>query len=153
MARAPFQVLVLPFRKRGNGVFEYALFQRSDDHYWQGIAGGGEDDESPIDAARREAYEEAGMPRTLSFYPLDMKASIPVEAFKASESWPQNLYVIPEHYFAVEYDDSLKVSDEHSEFKWVRYDEALRMLRWDSNKTGLWELNKRLTSGSLTNPV
>ena len=40
MARAPFQILVFPYRRRGDK-FEFALFRRADDGYWQGIAGGG----------------------------------------------------------------------------------------------------------------
>ena len=59
MSRAPFQVLVNPYRKRSNGHFEYALMQRADDGTWQGIAGGGEDGETPFEAAIRETYEEA----------------------------------------------------------------------------------------------
>ena len=44
MARAPFQILVYPYRKFENGQIEYALMKRSDEGYWQAIAGGGEDD-------------------------------------------------------------------------------------------------------------
>ena len=46
MARAPFQVLVLPYRCNPAGDIDYAIFSRSDDSCWQGIAGGGEDIES-----------------------------------------------------------------------------------------------------------
>jgi dATP pyrophosphohydrolase len=70
MARAPFQVLVYPYLKAGAGRFEYALLKRSDAGYWQAIAGGGEDDETPLEAARREAYEEAGIPGTADFLQL-----------------------------------------------------------------------------------
>ena len=58
MARAPFQVLVYPYRKTREDGLEYALLKRSDAGYWQGIAGGGEDNETLLEAARREAYEE-----------------------------------------------------------------------------------------------
>lgn len=33
---------------------------------------------------------------------------------------------------------------EKREFKWCTYDEAIKLLEWDSNKTALWELNERL---------
>lgn len=29
-------------------------------------------------------------------------------------------------------------------YRWVRYDEALTLLKWDSNKNALWELDYRL---------
>ena len=41
MARAPFQVLILPYRKAAAGEYEFAVFSRSDYDCWQGIAGGG----------------------------------------------------------------------------------------------------------------
>ena len=62
MARAPFEVLVYPYRGLPDGRFVYALFRRADAGFWQGIAGGGEDGETPLEAVRREAYEEAGIP-------------------------------------------------------------------------------------------
>jgi len=34
--------------------------------------------------------------------------------------------------------------NEHSEFKWLNYHEAIELLKWDSNKVALWELYKRL---------
>ena len=45
--RSPLQILVLPFRKNSNGEFEFAVFRRTDAGFWQGIAGGGEDNEIP----------------------------------------------------------------------------------------------------------
>jgi dATP pyrophosphohydrolase len=50
MPRAPFNVLVLPYRLRGD-VFEFAVFHRSTVEMWQFVAGGGEDDESPDQAS------------------------------------------------------------------------------------------------------
>ena len=38
----------------------------------------------------------------------------------------------------------IKLSNEHKEYKWVEYNEAMEKLRYDSNKTALWELNERL---------
>ena len=38
------------------------------------------------------------------------------------------------------------LSDEHSGFEWLSYDDAMQRLTWDSNKTALYELNCRLQS-------
>ena len=78
MGRAPFQVLVFPFRPTPLGDWEFAVFQRADGDWWQGIAGGGEDDETPLQAARRECTEEAGIPPSSTFVALDTAASIKV---------------------------------------------------------------------------
>ena len=82
MARAPFPVLVLPHRRRDDGVTAYAVFRRRDDAMVrQAIAGGGEDNETPLEAARREAWEEAGIETSRPYVELDSRASIPVVHF------------------------------------------------------------------------
>ena len=60
-------------------------------------------------------------------------------------------YVIPEYAFAVEIrnDDNIQLSNEHKEYKWVEYDEAIKKLKYDSNKTALWELNERIKNDAL----
>lgn len=55
-----------------------------------------------------------------------------------------NTFVIPEYCFAFGYPGNIGLSDEHTEYLWVGYDEALRLLARDSNKTALYELNCRL---------
>ncbi len=65
MARARYQVLVIPYFIKEN-VIQYGLLRRIDIAIWQFIAGGGEDeDPSLMDAAKREAFEEAGISLTL----------------------------------------------------------------------------------------
>ena len=88
MGRAPFQVLVLLFRRTQSAGIEYAVFRRSDDCVWQGIAGGGEDDETALEAARREAHEEGGIPVSAPLYPLKMADHVPVSSFAARHEWP-----------------------------------------------------------------
>jgi dihydroneopterin triphosphate diphosphatase len=100
--RAPFQVLVLPYRRWTSGGFQYAIFRRSDDDSWQGLAGGGEDDESPIAAARREAREEASIPHDAKYVSLDTISSVPVTGFRDSLRWGSDRYVIEEHTFGVD---------------------------------------------------
>lgn len=152
MSRAPIQILVLPFRKNPKGNYEFAVFRRSDAGFWQGIAGGGEDSESPLKTAIREAFEEAGIPSNSKFYSLQFKGNVPVNAFAARKHWSKDLYVVPEYYFAVDCNGiEIVLSSEHTEFKWVSYYEALKLLKWDSNKTALWELNERLMNNDLKN--
>ena len=43
MARAKYQVLVLPYQRQGGKVL-YCIFKRSDMDAWQFVAGGGEDE-------------------------------------------------------------------------------------------------------------
>ncbi len=83
MARAPFQVHVLPYRFIGSAI-EYAVFKRTDAGYWQGIAGGGEAGETPLEAAKRETFEECGIPGEARYIVLDSVTSIPVYHLKDS---------------------------------------------------------------------
>jgi dATP pyrophosphohydrolase len=154
MARAPFQVLVLPFRETDDGTIEYALFRRKDMDFWQGIAGGGEDEETPLAAARREASEEAGIGPGVPIYLLKTLSSVPVYHFSESVNWSKELYVIPQVCFAIDVgDDELKISEEHSAFKWASFEEAMELLHWESNQTALWELNERLLNDHMVEIV
>lgn len=46
MARAPFQVLIIPYIV-DKGEIKYGIFKRSDRDVWQFISGGGEENETP----------------------------------------------------------------------------------------------------------
>lgn len=144
MARAPFQVLVFPYRKVGDD-FEYALLKRSDNGYWQAVAGGGEDSETPLEAAMRETYEESGLPIDSSFLQLDTVISVPVIHFGDSHLWGDDIYVIPQYCFGVLVKERhLVLSREHTDLRWLIYEEAHRTMSYEDNKTALWELDKRL---------
>ena len=145
MPRAPFQVLVLPYRKTAEA-YEFAVLRRSDYACWQGIAGGGEDDETPGEAAKREAFEEAGLSAVGRLLPLQAACTVPVTFFRDSSSWDPALYVIPEHSFGVDCTgQALTLSDEHNAIEWLPYAEASAHFTYDSNRTALWELNQRLS--------
>lgn len=142
MARAQFQVLIIAYRIASCGEPEYAIAKRSDMDAWQFFSGGGEENEAPIQAARREANEEGGIPVDLEFVKLDSIASIPAHNFAAHKEWGQDVYVISEYSFYVDVGaQDLSVSREHTEILWRPYEEADRLLTWDSNRTALWEVN------------
>jgi dATP pyrophosphohydrolase len=147
MARAPLQFLVLPFRLSRNGGLEFAVFKRSNssDEWWQGVTASAEGVETAEQAARREMFEEAGIPPATPLIRLDSVASIPVSFFRDRHLWGPDTYVISQYAFGVRLGEHpIVLSDEHTEFRWVPYEEAARMLRWDNNKTALWELHERL---------
>jgi|ERR1017187_9143313 dATP pyrophosphohydrolase len=144
MARVPFQILVFPYRRVGDR-FEFGLFKRADDGNWQGIAGGGEDRETPLQAAIRETQEESGISPGATFVKLDTVSSVPVTCFRDSHLWGENVYVIPEYAFGVPADgQEIRLSSEHSTFAWFSFEEANQKLKYDGNRTALWELNQRL---------
>jgi dihydroneopterin triphosphate diphosphatase len=142
--RAPYQVLIFPYIITNHST-QYAIFNRSDYGYWQGIACGGEDGETPIESAKREAFEEAGILKECPYIELDSVASLPVEDVVGKFLWGEDVYIIKEFSFGVKVPTTdISLSKEHLNYKWLSFDEALTLLKWDSNKTAMWELNKRL---------
>ena len=147
--RAPFQILAIPFR-RGTGELLYCVFHRADHDQWQFISGGGEDEETPEEAAVREIQEESGL-AVPSLLRLRSVCCIPTDIFpkRYVENWPQDTYVIPEYAFGFECTDSILLSREHLECVWLTYEEAKARLKWDSNRTALYELDCRLKKTEL----
>jgi dihydroneopterin triphosphate diphosphatase len=145
MARAQFNILVLPYRLGIGARQEFAVLHRRESNMWQFVAGGGEDNERPFATAQREAFEEIGISvPEAAWIRLDATASIPRTAFPGA-SWPDSVYVIPEYCFAVEVGTAdLKLSHEHDRVDWLDYERASSRLTWDSNRVALWELQYRL---------
>ena len=144
--RAPYQVLVIPYKIVDN-VPIYCIFKRSDSNDWQFIAGGGEMNESPLEAAKRETFEESGLVSS-KWQELHSICYLPITVIskKHRNHWDNNTYVIPEYSFAASCNKDIVLSKEHRDFKWISYEEAVKMLEWDSNKTALFELNCLLTN-------
>lgn len=154
MTRAAFQVLVLPFRRSERGGVQYAVLRRKDLAVWQGVSGGGEYGETPAQAAVREAREELGLDRPAPLYPLQATASIPARFFSARANWPTGTYVVPEHSFAADLTGAaISLSDEHSAIRWRNARQAVELLRFDSNRTALIELDERLAADDLPDAV
>ena len=58
------------------------------------------------------------------------------------------MFFVYEYSFAVNLKDcEINLSSEHKEYKWVSYDEAKELLKYDSNKNALWELNEKIKMG------
>lgn len=145
MTRAAFNVLVYLYRRISQGDLEYALLKRADAGFWQGVSGGGEDDETPLEAARRETYEETGFSPESPFLRLDTVEPIRVTEFGNSYLWGEDVYVIPQYCFGVLAQDvEITLSREHTAYRWLSYRDADELLKFDGNKTALWELDKRL---------
>jgi len=145
MARAPFQVVAFPVRILTDQVRQYAVFRRRDEGYWQGIAGGGEAEETPLEAVQRESFEEAGIPFASQWLALQTSASVPVTHFEDRDHWDASLLVIPIYYFGVLHSThEIQLSTEHTDYQWVTAERAQSLLKWDSDRTALWELDQLL---------
>ena len=144
MMRAAFQILAIPYRMV-DGRPLYCILRRADSDDWQFIAGGGEDDETPLQAAIREIDEEGGVTAD-DIIPLQSVCSIPAEHFPKRHlyRWPEDTYVLPEYSFGFDCKGEIRLSREHTEYLWLPYEEARAKLKWDSNRTALYEFHHRL---------
>lgn len=153
MARAPFQVIVIPFLQTNLNERLYAVFRRAKVDMWQAVSGGGEDAETPAQAAVRETFEETGIVAGDALIALDSRASIPAAIFLGTAHWPKDLFVVPEYSFGLSVNDTtVRLSDEHVEVAWLPFREAHERFTWDSNKVALWELEQRLISRAVAAP-
>ena len=142
--RAPFQILAIPYKIIDSSPI-YCVFYRADFDQWQFIAGGGEDDETPIQAAKREIFEESGI-CVDDIIELKSMCFIPTDIFpkRYLYNWAADTYVVPEYSFGFNCKDDIRLSHEHTECVWLTYEGAQAKLKWDSNRTALYELNCRL---------
>jgi dihydroneopterin triphosphate diphosphatase len=136
MAKLPIQVDIIIY-VINNGIVKYLLFKRQPERggFWQPVTGGVEEGETILYAARREVMEESGYIKVKNMYDLNYTFT-----FNVKEK------IITEHVFAFEvvHTDVKFCTREHSEIKWVSFDEAMIYLKWDTNKEALTKIHNYL---------
>lgn len=109
-----------------NSELQFIVLKRSENeiypNIWQMVSGRMNEGEAAYEAAAREIYEETNLkinelwvvPNVNSYYSAknDTVSLIPVF-----------LAMVNDH-------DEVKISDEHSEYKWVSFDEVCDLLAW-----------------------
>ena len=149
MVRRAQNVHIYFFRISQNGEPEFAVMQRSDDeNIYQGASGGVRDNETPEQAALRVASYEAGVPGGVPLFRLTSMGYAPATIFGPPAEWGKDVVVVPIYFFAMPA-DKIKVSEQHRDMRWHSYEEAFALFTYESQKTGLWELQERLLRGNL----
>ncbi len=124
------------FRRAKNGL-RFLLLKRAKtklyEHLWQGVAGKIESGETSWQAAVRELKEETGLS------PKHIFVADHVSRFY--EVYQDRINLVP--VFGIEVDSSkVALSDEHCEFRWLPFDEAIQLLVWNGQKQGLCTVNE-----------
>lgn len=57
--------------------------------------------------------------------------------------------VVPMIFFAMPFDGTVKLSEEHTDIKWLPYEEAYELVCFMDQKIALYELNEKLLRGIL----
>ena len=142
--RLPIQIQAILFRKL-NRETQYLLLKRasSTGGFWQSVTGGIEEGETKIQALKREVSEETGI-KNVAIIIKDVHYCEFWDYFKREAR--QRL--IKEHVFGVEIhsNEKITISQEHTEYKWCSFKEALKLLKWEENKEALKRLDKMLST-------
>lgn len=127
------QVEVIVF-KIVDGKILFLLLKRTEQRgrFWQPVTGGVHDGESLTDAVKRELLEETGIKDFVRIYNDIHSFEFNIEKYGT----------LKEYVFGVRIADNIdaKLSSEHTEMKWCSLDEALNLLKYDSNKIGFKRL-------------
>ena len=134
--RMPIQVEIVPYRMTDSGPL-FLILHRVPDRggFWQPVTGGLHEGETLQECALRELYEEVGSLDVRRVFPINHTFQFEVDGGK----------MLTEYCFAAELgDEYVKISTEHDNFRWVSYDTAMEMLKWDDNKKAVEQLYRSL---------
>ena len=119
------------FRKDKNKI-RFLLLKRANkkiyEHLWQGVAGKIETGETAWQAALRELDEETGLK------PIRMFIADHISKFY--EKIEDRINLVPVFGIEVE-SEEVRLSNEHTEFRWMGVDEAEESLVWNGQKKGI----------------
>lgn len=117
----------------------FLLLKRQENRggFWQAVTGGIEQGEAFLEAAKRELMEETGINQVIKWF-----EEVHFFEFEFNGGYGRS----KEYVFGAQVDLSTEVilSDEHSEMKWCPLEEALGLLKYESNKEGFIKLSKML---------
>lgn len=113
-----------------NGEIEFLLLKRSPDQYypnlWQMVSGKIKENETAYNAALREIKEETNLT------PEKFWVAPTVNSFYSPDK--DYICLLPVFAAKVECNCEIKISNEHTEYKWVKSDEAKQLLAWDGQR-------------------
>jgi len=146
------QIGCIVFRKKGN-TREFLLLRRISEKggFWQPVSGGKEkQDKTLLDAAYRELKEEANIKQEDVLRVFEK-----VHHFKINRHYltGEPIPEINEYVFGFEVKPDVNVSinvniyPEHDKKKWVLFEEAIELLKWEHNKYAFKKLNNLLDKG------
>lgn len=141
--RLPIQLECIIYRKSSSG-YKFLLLKRLPEKggFWQFVTGGLEDtDKDMLSGCFREIQEETGIREKdiirkiedVYFFQFRDEDIVRLEYVYGFEVKPEVKVNIEKNFV-----------DEHSEYRWVEYEEALKLLKWNDNKTALKKLKKEL---------
>ena len=117
------QVEIIVFRKSKNKDFEFLILKRNEERggFWQPLTGGVKQGESFNEALMRELCEETGINDIEIIKPLSM-----FHIFRKNEKKAEN-ELMGISYWCKTRTAEVRLSDEHTNYKWFTPEEALKL--------------------------
>jgi len=143
------QLECLIFRKVNNS-FEFLLLKRipKKGGFWQPVCGGLEkEDNSKLEATYREVFEETGISKKDIIKVIENVYYFVIDSHYITG---EPIEPIEEFVFAFQVPNDIKISIEnnvyveHEDYKWVSFEDAIKLLKWEGNKEALKALNELL---------
>ncbi len=131
-------------RREENEILYLLLYKKAHDHYsemWDFPRGLIEKGEQPEETAKREIKEETGI--------IEIKF---IEGFKEKIKWfykKEGKTISKEavYFLAETRTQEIKISNEHNNYKWCTYEEALKLITYKNTKNILEKAQNFLNSG------
>ena len=137
--KLPVIIQSIVYRKKRES-YEVLLLKRSPDRggFWNVVNGTLELQESAIDCRARELFEETGI-RSVMYWSD--------EVHRFAFPYKDNTFVVIAFAAQVAEDQGVVINVEHTEYKWVSFDEAINLLKFEDDKTSLRNFIKQLNEG------
>ena len=138
MKKIPISVLIIVYTKNKNILL---LNKKGKDNMWQSITGSLQINEKPLDAAKRELFEETGI---VSNDIIDCKKEHIFEIYEIwKHKYEDGVTHNIEHVFKLELDDIIDIkldSDEHDAFEWAPRVKAAEKVFSHTNRQAIFDL-------------
>ncbi|MFA7418598.1 MAG: NUDIX domain-containing protein [Melioribacteraceae bacterium] len=125
-----------------NNELEFLLLKRSSQekypNIWQMVTGSVDSNEKGFETALREIKEETGLT------PVKFWVAPQVNSFYSAEN--DEICMVPVFAAMVQTDSEVKISSEHSEFKWLAKDEAKKLLAWKGQRMAVDTIHEYFTN-------
>lgn len=138
MKKIPISVLVIIYTKNKDVLL---LKKNNDKDMWQSVTGSLNENEKPIDAARREVFEETGL-KSSNIIDCNRK-----NVFEIYEMWrhkyEDGVTHNTEHVFLLELESKVDIAldkSEHLKYEWVSRVKAAEKVFSHTNRQAIFEL-------------
>ncbi|HSI98430.1 MAG TPA: NUDIX domain-containing protein [Gaiellaceae bacterium] len=134
--RGPVEVVVVV--RRGDA---YLALRRVPERlaYWNPVAGGVEEGETPVSAARRELYEETSLDAEVVELPVTLSYSLLDDPPEVRARYAPGIETVTVHPFLAEAPPGWEpvLDAEHDAYRWCTAEEAVSLFAYETPKEAL----------------